>query len=170
MCCWDWLTFGKHNNARQTASSYSALRLQIKHVLLVWYKHWKTTIKNITYCKSDSVVRRTMDGYYSLFCVVFQDPFAADKRNNYISRFIEMSQSKVEPALGSFDNDQRDAHFLCFLFFTIRPLQSSTCFKHYMLIIRRLSALMQHLVSSSQSVAIRCTGWERTAYIDVSWC
>jgi hypothetical protein len=41
-----------------------------------------------------------MDGYYSLVCVVFQDPFAAGKRNNYISRFIEMSQSKVEPALG----------------------------------------------------------------------
>ena len=41
-----------------------------------------------------------MDGYYSLVCVVFQGPFAAGKRNNYISRFIEMSQSKVEPALG----------------------------------------------------------------------
>jgi len=29
----------------------------------------------------------------------------------------------------------------------------------YMLIIRRLIALMQHLVSSSQSVAVRCTGF-----------
>ena len=55
----------------------------------------------------------------------------------------------------SLDNDQLDAHLL---YFTISPLYSSTCFKHYMLIIRRLIALMQHLVSSSQSVAVRCTG------------
>ena len=34
------------------------------------------------------------------------------------------------------DNDQLDAHLL---YFTIRPLQSSTCFDHYMLIIRRLN-------------------------------
>jgi len=33
------------------------------------------------------------------------------------------------------DNDQLDTHLL---YFTIRPLQYSTCFKHYMLIIRRL--------------------------------
>ena len=43
------------------------------------------------------------------------------------------------------DNDQLDAQLL---YFTIHPLQSSTCFEHYMLIIRRLNALMQHLVSS----------------------
>ena len=60
----------------------------------------------------------------------------------------------------SLDNDKLDAHLLCF---TIRPLHSSTCFEHYMLIIRRLIALTQHLVSSSQSVAVQCTGWERTA-------
>ena len=36
----------------------------------------------------------------------------------------------------SLDNDQPDAHLL---YFTIRPLQSSTCFEHYMLIIRRLN-------------------------------
>jgi hypothetical protein len=41
-----------------------------------------------------------LDGYYSLVYVVFQDPCAASKRNNYISRFIEKQQSKVEPALG----------------------------------------------------------------------
>ena len=61
----------------------------------------------------------------------------------------------------SLDNDQLDAHLL---YFTIRLLWSSTCFKHYMLIIRRLMVLMQHLVSSSQSVAVRCTGWERTQF------
>ena len=36
------------------------------------------------------------------------------------------------------DNDQLDAHLL---YFTIRPLQSSTCFEHYMLIIRRLKCI-----------------------------
>ena len=57
----------------------------------------------------------------------------------------------------SLDNDQLDAHLL---YFTIRPLQSSTCFEHYMLIIRRLIALVQHLVSSCQSVAVQCTDWD----------
>jgi len=34
------------------------------------------------------------------------------------------------------DNDQCDAHFL---YFAIYLLHSSTCFEHYMLIIRRLN-------------------------------
>ena len=38
----------------------------------------------------------------------------------------------------SLDNDQLDTHFL---YFTIRPLQSPTCFEHYMLIIRRLNCI-----------------------------
>ena len=38
----------------------------------------------------------------------------------------------------SLDNDQLDAHLL---YFTIRPLQSSTCFEHCMLIIRRLNCI-----------------------------
>ena len=38
----------------------------------------------------------------------------------------------------SLDNDQLDAHLL---YFTIRPIQSSTCFEHYMLIIRRLNCI-----------------------------
>ena len=36
------------------------------------------------------------------------------------------------------DNDQLDTHLL---YFTIRLLQSSTCFEHYMLIIRRLNCI-----------------------------
>ena len=36
------------------------------------------------------------------------------------------------------DNDQLNAHLL---YVTIRPLQSYTCFKHYMLIIRRLNCI-----------------------------
>ena len=61
----------------------------------------------------------------------------------------------------SLDNDQLDAHLL---YFTIRPLQSSTRFEHYMPIIRRLHCIdaasgivlsVSGLVSSSQSVAVR---------------
>ena len=37
----------------------------------------------------------------------------------------------------SLDNDQLDAHLL---YFTIRPLQSFTCFKHFML-IRRVNCI-----------------------------
>jgi len=37
------------------------------------------------------------------------------------------------------DNDQLDAHLL---YFTIRQLQSSTCFEHYMPIIRRLNCII----------------------------
>jgi len=36
------------------------------------------------------------------------------------------------------DNDQPDAHLL---YFTIYLLHSSTCFKHYMLIIRRMNCI-----------------------------
>ena len=36
------------------------------------------------------------------------------------------------------DNDQLDTHLL---YFTIRPLQSSTCFEHFMPIIRRLNCI-----------------------------
>ena len=36
------------------------------------------------------------------------------------------------------DNDQLDAHLI---YFTVRPQQSSTCFEHYMLIIRRLNSI-----------------------------
>jgi len=36
------------------------------------------------------------------------------------------------------DNDPFDVHFFCF---TVRPLQSSTFFKLYMLIIRRLNCI-----------------------------
>ena len=36
------------------------------------------------------------------------------------------------------DNEQRDAHLL---YFTIYLLHSSTCFEHYMLIIRRLNRI-----------------------------
>jgi len=38
----------------------------------------------------------------------------------------------------SLDSDQLDAHLL---YSTIRLLHSSTCFKHYMLIIRRLNCI-----------------------------
>jgi hypothetical protein len=47
--------------------------------------------------------------------------------NTYWSRITEVD---------SLYNDQLDAHLF---YFTIHPLQSSTCFEHYILIIRRLN-------------------------------
>ena len=61
----------------------------------------------------------------------------------------------------SLDNDQPDAHLL---YFTIRPIQYSTCFEHYMLIIRRLNcidAASDIVLSVSGQVEFslnRCTG------------
>ena len=43
------------------------------------------------------------------------------------------SHSTCDYVVVSLDNEQLDAHLL---YFTIRPLQSSTCFEHYILIIR----------------------------------
>ena len=47
---------------------------------------------------------------------------------------VKFSKIYDNSLLQSLDNDQLDAHLL---YFTIRPLQYSVCFKHYMLIIRR---------------------------------
>ena len=59
----------------------------------------------------------------------------------------------------SLDNDQLDAHLH---YFTIRPLQSFTCFEHYMLIIRRL-----HCIDAASGIVLSVSGcpvhgWERT--------
>ena len=62
----------------------------------------------------------------------------------------------------SLDNDQLDAHLLYFIlqYVYYNPLHVSSiiCSSSGGWIV-----LMQHLVSSSQSVAVRRTGWERTA-------
>ena len=50
----------------------------------------------------------------------------------------------------SLDNDQLDAHLL---YFTICPLQSSTCFEHYMLIIRRL-----HCIDAASGIVLSVSG------------
>ena len=52
------------------------------------------------------------------------------------------------------DNDQRDAYLL---YFTIRPLKSSTCFEHYMLIIRRLNCID----AASGIVTLKITEWSK---------
>ena len=64
--------------------------------------------------------------------VRFQGKEFFDSLNNYKFFFLTVHLSI------SLDNDQLDAHLL---YFTIRPLQSSTCFEHYMLIIRRLNCI-----------------------------
>ena len=62
----------------------------------------------------------------------------------------------------SLDNDQLDEHTLYFILHYVyyNPLHVSSiiCSSSGGWII-----LMQHLVPSSRSVAVRCTGWERTA-------
>ena len=50
----------------------------------------------------------------------------------------------------SLDNDQLDAHLL---YFTIRPLQSSTCFEHYVLIVRRLNC-----IDAASGIVLSVTG------------
>ena len=59
----------------------------------------------------------------------------------------------------SLDNDQLDAHLLCF---TIRPLKSSTCLEPYMLIIRSLNSI-DAASGIVFSVAVRYTPTHRTA-------
>ena len=51
---------------------------------------------------------------------------------------VERRGRKAKGQVVSLDNDQLDTHFL---YFTIRRLQSPTCFEHYMLIIRRLNCI-----------------------------
>ena len=58
------------------------------------------------------------------------------------------------------DNDQLDTHLL---YFTIRPIYSSTCFEHYMLIIRRLNCIDAASGFVLSVSGLRCRGWERTA-------
>jgi len=48
------------------------------------------------------------------------------------------AQTRCAATARFLDNDQLDAHFL---YFTVRPLQSFTCFKNYMIIIRGLNCI-----------------------------
>jgi len=61
----------------------------------------------------------------------------------------------------SLDNDRLDAHLL---YFTILPLQSSTCFEHYMLIVRRLNCIdaTSRIVHSVSGLPVHrtATDWE----------
>jgi len=50
----------------------------------------------------------------------------------------------------SLDNDQVDAHLS---YFTIRPLQSTTCFEHYILIIKRL-----HCIDAASGIVLSVSG------------
>ena len=73
------------------------------------------------------------------------------------------------------DNDQLDAHLI---YFTIRPLQSSVSFEHYMLIIRRLNCIDAAsgivLSVSGHPVHRTATDWEWRyqmlhQYNSISW-
>jgi hypothetical protein len=54
---------------------------------------------------------------------------------NHLAHDLNRFQAILNTVLNlNLDNDQLDAHLL---YFTLRPLKSSTCFEHYMLIIKR---------------------------------
>ena len=55
------------------------------------------------------------------------------------------------------DNDQIDTHLL---YFTIRLLQSSTCFEHYMFIIRSLNCI------DAASCIVTLSKWPSDAYVE----
>ena len=60
---------------------------------------------------------------------------------NYKAETMQTIQKKKECKCADgmiLDNDQRDAHLL---YFTMYLLHSSTCFEHYILIIRRLTCI-----------------------------
>ena len=59
------------------------------------------------------------------------NPIQAKVKNQYYSYVLLTVHLSI-----ILDNDQLDTHLLCF---TMHLLQSSTCFEHYMLIIRRMN-------------------------------
>ena len=70
------------------------------------------------------------------YMIVFLDEILQTQSAIYCTFF---PVSRVQTPEGvSLENDQIDTHLL---YFTIRPLQSSTCFEHYILIIRRLNCI-----------------------------
>ena len=91
-----------------------------------------------------------------MFLSLCHSRFFSDLKQNYITvlnylkfhtlsiwgRHLESPFSPNASGASKFfiplDNDQLDTHLL---YFTIRLLQSSTCFEHYMLIIRRLNCI-----------------------------
>ena len=68
----------------------------------------------------------------------------------------------------SLDNDKLDAHLF---YFTMRPLQSSTCFENYMLIIRRRNCIDAAsgivLSVSGRPVYRTATDWEDRGRVGV---
>ena len=69
---------------------------------------------------------------YDILRTVYRDTFVQWKPTRCNSNLTSLADSKHIIIL---DNDQRDGHLL---YFTIYLLHYSTCFEHYMLIIRRM--------------------------------
>ena len=64
---------------------------------------------------------------------MFQAKVVEEINNTYFMFFYVLFNAHLSIIL---DSDQLDAHLL---YFTIHPLQSSTCVEHYMLIFRTLN-------------------------------
>ena len=97
--------------------------------VVMWKHKSASPVLNVLKLQIDSAASGGYQGNFNTFCMF---PMAsAWGRTVHLSIIL--------------DNDQLEAHLL---YFTICPLYSSKCFKHWMLIIRKLIALMQLLVSS----------------------
>ena len=115
-------------------------------------------------------------GYYNNFiavittCGIWHGKSSQELRTSYSESFMAIWHKRERSTdcyvlltvhlRISLDNGQGVAHLL---YFTIRPLQSSTCFEHYKLNIRRLNCIdTAFWYRHSQSVAVRCTGRQLT--------
>ena len=91
-----------------------------------------------------SAVQRTVSTHYASKDKARTSRLEGDSNGlNSEAGFVHVAVTSPVIEVRSFpcvilDNDQLDTHLL---YFTISLLQSSTCFEHYMLIIRRLSCI-----------------------------
>jgi len=79
-----------------------------------------------------TIITRTLHEDQSIFVIV---PHSLLRMRKVSDNIYVLLTVHLEISL---DNGQLDAHLL---YFTIRPLQSSKSFEHYMLIIRRLNCI-----------------------------
>ena len=139
--------------------------LHVKYQLILARYQWNMNILDILFWRYSYIKSRDnpTSGSRIIPCGRTDRRIARyDEANLYVLLTMHLSISV--------DNGQLDAHML---YFTIRSLQSSTCFEHYMLIIRRLNCIdaASCIVLSVSGRPVRrlrefslnlCTGWPLT--------
>ena len=108
------------------------------HCLHCWssnihFVNWSkfTTIGPLTLCYTTTYITYPV---YFLCLSQLSRPAAALNRKNFLNSLKNGRHIKILVL----DNDQLDTRLL---YFTIRLLLSSTCFEHYMLIVRRVNCI-----------------------------